>query len=66
MQWNVQLKSVTTSLWKTLSYKLAEATQNDESTYEQVKAKEMFGKVTSKTEVANISTQSQVTYDPDW
>nr|WP_262735567.1 restriction endonuclease subunit R [Acinetobacter variabilis] len=48
---------------ETLSYKLAEATQNDESTYEQVKAKEMFGKVTSKTEVANISIQSQVTYD---
>ena len=46
-----------------LSYKLAEATQHDESTYEQVKAKEMFGKVTSKTEVANISIQSQVTYD---
>jgi len=48
---------------ETLSYKLAEATQSDESTYEQVKAKEMFGKVTSKTEVANISIQSQVTYD---
>ena len=48
---------------ETLSYKLAEAMQNDESTYEQVKAKEMFGKVTSKTEVANISIQSQVTYD---
>ncbi len=48
---------------ETLSYKLAEATQNDESTYEQVKAKEMFGKVISKTEVANISIQSQVTYD---
>ncbi|WP_333976018.1 type III restriction-modification system endonuclease [Acinetobacter colistiniresistens] len=48
---------------ETLSYKLEEATQNDESTYEQVKAKEMFGKVTSKTEVANISIQSQVTYD---
>ncbi|WP_225873518.1 restriction endonuclease subunit R [Acinetobacter baumannii] len=48
---------------ETLSYKLAEATQNDESTYEQVKAKEMFGKVTSKTEVANISIHSQVTYD---
>ncbi|HFG7010968.1 type III restriction-modification system endonuclease [Acinetobacter baumannii] len=48
---------------ETLSYKLAEATQNDESTYEQVKAKEMFGKVASKTEVANISIQSQVTYD---
>lgn len=48
---------------ETLSYKLAEATQNDESTYEQVKAKEMFGKVTSKTEVANISIQSQVAYD---
>jgi type III restriction enzyme len=48
---------------ETLSYKLAEATQNDESTYEQLKAKEMFGKVTSKTEVANISIQSQVTYD---
>ncbi len=48
---------------ETLSYKLAEATQNDESTYEQVKAKEMFGKVTSKTEVANISILSQVTYD---
>ena len=48
---------------ETLSYKLAEATQNDESSYEQVKAKEMFGKVTSKTEVANISIQSQVTYD---
>lgn len=48
---------------ETLSYKLAEATQHDESTYEQVKAKEMFGKVTSKTEVANISIQSQVTYD---
>ncbi|MCS6738287.1 DEAD/DEAH box helicase family protein [Acinetobacter baumannii] len=48
---------------ETLSYKVAEATQNDESTYEQVKAKEMFGKVTSKTEVANISIQSQVTYD---
>lgn len=48
---------------ETLSYKLAEATQNDESTYEQVKAKEMFGKVTSQTEVANISIQSQVTYD---
>ena len=48
---------------ETLSYKLAEATQNDESTYEQVKNKEMFGKVTSKTEVANISIQSQVTYD---
>ncbi|TQR71203.1 DEAD/DEAH box helicase [Acinetobacter sp. RF15A] len=48
---------------ETLSYKLAEATQNDESTYEQVKAKEMFGKVTSKTEVANIFIQSQVTYD---
>lgn len=48
---------------ETLSYKLAEATQNDESTYEQVQAKEMFGKVTSKTEVANISIQSQVTYD---
>ena len=48
---------------ETLSYKLAEATMNDESTYEQVKAKEMFGKVTSKTEVANISIQSQVTYD---
>lgn len=48
---------------ETLSYKLAEATQNDESTYEQVKAKEMFGKVTSKTEVVNISIQSQVTYD---
>ncbi|KAB0651118.1 DEAD/DEAH box helicase [Acinetobacter bohemicus] len=48
---------------ETLSYKLAEATQNDESTYEQVKDKEMFGKVTSKTEVANISIQSQVTYD---
>ena len=48
---------------ETLSYKLAEATQNDESTYEQVKAKEMFGKVTSKTEVTNISIQSQVTYD---
>lgn len=48
---------------ETLSYKLAEATMNDESTYEQLKAKEMFGKVTSKTEVANISIQSQVTYD---
>lgn len=48
---------------ETLNYKLEEATQNDESTYEQVKAKEMFGKVTSKTEVANISIQSQVTYD---
>ena len=48
---------------ETLSYKLAEATQNDESTYEQVKAKEMFGKVTSKTEVVDISIQSQVTYD---
>ena len=48
---------------ETLSYKLAEATQNDESTYEQLKDKEMFGKVTSKTEVANISIQSQVTYD---
>jgi type III restriction enzyme len=48
---------------ETLSYKLAEATQHDESTYEQVKAKEMFGKVTSKTEVANIFIQSQVTYD---
>lgn len=46
-----------------LSYKLAEATQNDESSYEQVKAKEMFGKITSQTEVANISIQSQVTYD---
>ena len=48
---------------ETLSYKLAEATQNDESTYEQVKAKEMFGKVKTNTEVANISIQSQVTYD---
>lgn len=48
---------------ETLSYKLAEATQNDESTYEEVKAKEMFGKVTSKTEVVDISIQSQVTYD---
>lgn len=48
---------------ETLSYKLSEATQNDESTYEQVKAKEMFGKVNSKTEVANISIQSHVTYD---
>ena len=48
---------------ETLSYKLAEATQNDESTYEQIQAKEMFGKVTSKTEVANISIQSQVSYD---
>lgn len=48
---------------ETLSYKLAEATQNDESTYEQVKAKEMFGKVTSKTEIVDISIQSQVTYD---
>ena len=46
-----------------LSYKLAEAMQNDESTYEQVKDKEMFGKVTSKTEVANISIHSQVSYD---
>lgn len=48
---------------ETLSYKLAEATMNDESTYEQVKAKEMFGKVTSKTEDVDISIQSQVTYD---
>ena len=48
---------------ETLSYKLAEATQHDESTYEQVKAKEMFGKVKTNTEVANISIQSQVTYD---
>ncbi|EHU1293893.1 DEAD/DEAH box helicase family protein [Acinetobacter baumannii] len=48
---------------ESLSYKITEATMNDESTYEQVKNKEMFGKVNSKTEVANISTQSQVTYD---
>ena len=48
---------------ETLTYKLAEAAQNDDATYEQVKDKEMFGKVTSKTELAKISINSQVSYD---
>lgn len=46
-----------------LSYKISEATQNDEATFDQVKDKELFGKVKSKTEAANISIQSQVAYD---
>ena len=48
---------------ETLTYRLAEATQKHEASYDEVKAKEMFDKTTSKTEVASLSVQSQVTYD---
>lgn len=48
---------------ETLSYKLVEASQNDQASYQQVQEKAMFGKVSSKTEVVNIAVSSQVRYD---
>lgn len=46
-----------------LSYKLAESSMKDEVSFDELKSKEAFGKMTSKTENSTLSIHSQVQYD---
>lgn len=48
---------------ETLSYKVVEGTQKEQSTQSELKEKQMFGKTVSNTEEAKISVNSQVSYD---
>ncbi|MCU4640069.1 type III restriction-modification system endonuclease [Acinetobacter courvalinii] len=48
---------------ETLSYKLAESSMKDEVSFDELKSKEAFGKMTTKTESSTLSIQSQVQYD---
>ncbi|MCH7354689.1 DEAD/DEAH box helicase family protein [Acinetobacter sp. NIPH 1958] len=48
---------------ETLSYKLAESSMKDEVSFDELKSKEAFGKMTSKTENSTLSIHSQVQYD---
>lgn len=48
---------------ETLSYRVAEATQQYEVNLEEVKAGQMFGSVKSSTEKAKITIQSKISYD---
>lgn len=48
---------------ETLSYKLAESSMKDEVSFDELKSKDAFGKMTSKTENSTLSIHSQVQYD---
>ncbi|ENU44423.1 hypothetical protein F985_00844 [Acinetobacter seifertii] len=48
---------------ETLSYKLAESSMKDEVSFDELKSKDAFGKMTSKTENRTLSIHSQVQYD---
>lgn len=48
---------------ETLSYKLAESSMKDEVSFDELKSKDAFGKMTSKTENSTLSIHSQVPYD---
>lgn len=48
---------------ETLSYKLAESSMKDEVSFDELKLKDAFGKMTSKTENSTLSIHSQVQYD---
>ncbi|MBN6533023.1 DEAD/DEAH box helicase family protein [Acinetobacter pittii] len=48
---------------ETLTYKLAESSMKDEVSFDELKSKEAFGKMTSKTENSTLSIHSQVQYD---
>lgn len=48
---------------ETLSYKLAESSMKDEVSFDELKSKDAFGKMTSKTENSTLSIYSQVQYD---
>ncbi|WP_151797510.1 type III restriction-modification system endonuclease [Acinetobacter bereziniae] len=48
---------------KTLSYKLAESSMKDEVSFDELKSKDAFGKMTTKTENSTLSIHSQVQYD---
>lgn len=48
---------------ETLSYKLAESSMKDEVSFDELKSKEAFGKMTTKTENSTLSIHSQVQYD---
>lgn len=48
---------------ETLTYKLAESSMKDEVSFDELKSKDAFGKMTSKTENSTLSIHSQVQYD---
>ncbi|MDM1018886.1 DEAD/DEAH box helicase family protein [Acinetobacter sp. VNK23] len=48
---------------ETLTYKLAESSMKDEVSFDELKSKDAFGKMTTKTEDSTLSIQSQVQYD---
>ncbi|MGL3056166.1 type III restriction-modification system endonuclease [Acinetobacter nosocomialis] len=48
---------------ETLTYKLDESSMKDEVSFDELKSKEAFGKMTSKTENSTLSIHSQVQYD---
>ena len=48
---------------ESLSYKLAESSMKDEVSFDELKSKDAFGKMTSKTEKSTLSIHSQVQYD---
>lgn len=48
---------------ETLTYKLAESSMKDEVSFDELKSKDAFGKMTSKIENSTLSIHSQVQYD---
>lgn len=48
---------------ETLTYKLAESSMKDEVSFDELKSKDAFGKMASKTENSTLSIHSQVQYD---